>query len=144
MESMGRMDENIKLIFSFTFKNTVQIRPCFHYFILQHQFSVGWFYFFNPLFLSLQMPHPQPHTHRVLNHLRVGCLCHLFERDKLHLNYFIWLMTLIYKFSATSVLSITLEKMYDFITHSNVLSIDYKIKSSMYLLILFEWTCLYT
>ena len=53
-------------------------------------------------------------------------------------------MTVIYKFSATSILGITLEKMYDFITHSNVLSIDYKIKSRMYLLILFEWTCLYT
>ena len=34
--------------------------------------------------------------------------------------------------------------MYGFITYSNVLSIDYKIQSSMYLLILLKWTCLYT
>ena len=34
--------------------------------------------------------------------------------------------------------------MQGFFTYSNVLSIDYKIKSSMYLLIFFKWTCLYT
>ena len=53
-------------------------------------------------------------------------------------------MTVIYKFIVTSVLDITLEKMYGLITYSNVLSMDYKIKSSVYLLILFKWTCLYT
>ena len=37
---------------------------------------------------------------------------HLFERDKLHLNYFIWLMIVIYNFIVTSVLGITLEKVY--------------------------------
>ena len=68
----------------------------------------------------------------------------LFEREKLHLNYFIWLMTVIYNFLATSILGIPLEKVYGFITYSNVLFIDYKIKSSMYLLILFKLTCLYT
>ena len=47
-------------------------------------------------------------------------------------------------FIATSVLDIPLEKVYGFITYSNVLSIDYKIKSSMYLLILFKLTCRYT
>ena len=36
-----------------------------------------------------------------------------------------------------------LEKMYVFVTYSNVLSINYKIKSNMYLLILFKLTCLY-
>ena len=49
----------------------------------------------------------------------------LFEREKLHLNYFIWLMTVIYNFLATSVLGIPLEKVYGFITYSNVLFIDY-------------------
>ena len=52
-------------------------------------------------------------------------------------------MTAIYNFIATSILGIPLEKVYGFITYSNVL-IDYKIKSSMYLLILFKLTCLYT
>ena len=46
--------------------------------------------------------------------------------------------------SSTSVLGFPLEKLYGFITYSNVLSIDYKIKSSMYLLILLKLTCLYT
>jgi len=53
-------------------------------------------------------------------------------------------MTDIYHFIDTSVLGIPLEKVYGFITYSNVLSIDCKIKSSMYLLILFKLTCLYT
>ena len=53
-------------------------------------------------------------------------------------------MTVIYNFIATSVLGIPLEKVYGFITYSNVLSTDYKIKSNMYLLILFKLTCLYT
>ena len=43
-------------------------------------------------------------------------------------------MIIICNFIATSVLGIPLEKVYGFITYSNVLSIDYKIKSSMYLL----------
>ena len=51
-------------------------------------------------------------------------------------------MTVIYNSIVTSVLDIPLEKVYGFITFSNVLSIDYKIKSSMYLLILFKLTCL--
>ena len=45
-------------------------------------------------------------------------------------------MTVIYNFIATSVLGIPFEKVYGFITYSNVLFIDYKIKSSMYLLLL--------
>ena len=49
-------------------------------------------------------------------------------------------MVVIYNFIATSVSGIPLEKVYGFITYSNVLSIDYKIKSSMYLLILFKLT----
>ena len=53
-------------------------------------------------------------------------------------------MTVIYNFIATCVLGIPLEKVYGFITYSNALSIDYKIKSSMYLLILFKLTHLYT
>ena len=53
-------------------------------------------------------------------------------------------MIVIYNFIATSVSSIPLEKVYGFTTYSNVLFIDYKIKSSMYLLILFKLTCLYT
>ena len=69
---------------------------------------------------------------------------HLFEREKLHLNYFIWLMTIIFNFIATSVLGIPLEKVYGFITYCNLLSIEYKIKSSMYLLILFKLAYLYT
>ena len=69
---------------------------------------------------------------------------HLFKREKLHLNYFTWLMTVIYNIIDTSVLSIPLEKAYGLIAYSNVSSIDYKIKSSMYLLILFKLTCLYT
>ena len=47
-------------------------------------------------------------------------------------------MIVIYKFIATSVLGIPLEKMYGFVIHSNALSIDYKIKSSRYLLIFFK------
>ena len=39
---------------------------------------------------------------------------------------------------------LSIEKVYRYITYSNVLSLDYKIKSSMYLLILFKLTCLYT
>ena len=50
------------------------------------------------------------------------------EREKLHLNYFIWLMTVIYNFIATSILAIPLEKVYGFITYSNVLFVGYKIK----------------
>ena len=57
-----------------------------------------------------------------------------FREIKLHLNYFIWLLIVIYNFIATSVLGIPLEKVYGFITYSNVLSIDYKIKSCWYLL----------
>ena len=53
-------------------------------------------------------------------------------------------MTVIYNFIATCVLGIPLEKLYGFITYSNVLFIDYKLKSSMYLLILFKLTYLYT
>ena len=52
-------------------------------------------------------------------------------------------MTVIYNFIATSILGIPLEKVHGFVTYSNVLPIDYKIKSSMYLLILFKLTCLY-
>ena len=48
-------------------------------------------------------------------------------------------MTVIYNFVATSVLGIPLEKVYELIIYSNVLSIDCKIKSSMYLLVLFSW-----
>ena len=51
-------------------------------------------------------------------------------------------MIIMYNFIATSVSGIPLEKVYGSITYSNVLSIDYKIKSSMYLLILFKLTCL--
>ena len=43
-------------------------------------------------------------------------------------------MTVIYNFIATSVLGIPFEKVYGFITYSNVLFIEYKIKWSMYLL----------
>ena len=50
----------------------------------------------------------------------------------------------IYNLIATSISGMTLEKVYEFITYSNVLSIDYKMKSSMYLLILFKLTHLYT
>ena len=53
-------------------------------------------------------------------------------------------MIVIYNFIATSVSGIPLEKVCGFVTYSNVLSIDYKIKSSMYLLILLKLTCLYT
>ena len=49
----------------------------------------------------------------------------------------------LYKFQSNECCQI-LEKVYGFITYSNVLSIDYKIKSSMCLLILFKLTCLYT
>ena len=48
-------------------------------------------------------------------------------------------MIVIYNFIVTSVLGIPLEKVYDLIIYSNVLSIDCKIKSSMYLLVLFSW-----
>ena len=37
-------------------------------------------------------------------------------------------MTVIYNFIATSVLGIPLDKLYGFITYSNVLSVDCKIK----------------
>ena len=40
-------------------------------------------------------------------------------------------MIIIYNFNATSTSGIPLEKVYGFITYSNVLSIDYKIKSSI-------------
>ena len=53
-------------------------------------------------------------------------------------------MTVIYNLIATSILGIPLEKVYGFVTYSNVLSIDYKTKSSMYLLFLFKLTYLYT
>ena len=53
-------------------------------------------------------------------------------------------MIVIYNFIATSILGISLEMVYGFIAYSNILSIDYKIKSSMYVLILFKLTCLYT
>ena len=53
-------------------------------------------------------------------------------------------MTIIYNFTVTSVLGMPLEMVYGFITYSNILSIDYKIKSSMYLLLLFKLICLYT
>ena len=53
-------------------------------------------------------------------------------------------MIVIYNFIATSVSGIPLEKVCGFVTYSNVLSIDYKIKSSMYLRILLKLTCLYT
>ena len=52
-------------------------------------------------------------------------------------------MIVIYNFIA-SLSRVPLEKGYGFITYSDVLSIDYKIKSSMYLVILFKFTCLYT
>ena len=53
-------------------------------------------------------------------------------------------MIVIDNFIATSVSGIPLEKMYGLITYSNVLSIDYNIKSSMYPLILFKLACFYT
>ena len=53
-------------------------------------------------------------------------------------------MIIIYNFIAASVSGIPLEKAYGFFTYSNVLSIDCKVKSSMYLLILFKLICLYT
>ena len=53
-------------------------------------------------------------------------------------------MTVIYNLVATSVLGIPLEKLYGVMTYSNVFSIDYKIKSSTYLLILFKLTSFYT
>ena len=53
-------------------------------------------------------------------------------------------MIVIYNFIAASVLGIPLEKVYEFFTYSNVLSIDCKIKSSIYLLILFKLIRLYT
>ena len=49
-------------------------------------------------------------------------------RDKLHLNYFIWLITAIYNFIVIFILGITLEKVYRLITYSNVLSTDDKVK----------------
>ena len=52
-------------------------------------------------------------------------------------------MTVIYNFIAASVSGIPLKKVYGFITYSNVLPIDCKIKSNMYLLILFKLTCPY-
>ena len=52
-------------------------------------------------------------------------------------------MIVIDNFIATSVLGIPLEKVYGFITYCNVLSVEYKIKSSMYLLMLFKLPCLY-
>ena len=52
-------------------------------------------------------------------------------------------MTVIYNFIATCVLGIPLEKVYGFITYSDVLSIDYKIKSSIYQLIVFVDLSLY-
>ena len=52
-------------------------------------------------------------------------------------------MTVIYNFIATSVSGISLKKMYGFITYSYVLSIDYKIKSSIYQLIVFVDLSLY-
>ena len=53
-------------------------------------------------------------------------------------------MTIIFNLIVTSVLGIPLEKVYGFITYCDLLSVDYKIKSSMYLLIIFKLTCLYT
>ena len=50
----------------------------------------------------------------------------------------------IYNLLATSISGIPLEKVYGFITYSDVLSIGYKVKLSMYLMILFKLTCLYT
>ena len=52
-------------------------------------------------------------------------------------------MVVIYNFIVTSVSDIPLEKENGFITYSNILSIDYMIKSSKYQLILFKLTCLY-
>ena len=52
-------------------------------------------------------------------------------------------MIVIYNLIATFVSGIPLEKVSRVITYSNVLSID-KIKSSIYLLILFKLTFLYT
>ena len=48
-------------------------------------------------------------------------------------------MIVIYNFIGTFVLGIPLEKVFRVITYSNILSID-KIKSSIYLLILFKLT----
>ena len=47
-------------------------------------------------------------------------------------------MIVIYKFTTASVSGISFKKVYGFIIYSNVLSIDYNIKSSVYLLILFK------
>ena len=47
-------------------------------------------------------------------------------------------MIVIYKFTTASVSGISFKKVYGFIIYSNVLSIDYNIESSMYLLILFK------
>ena len=52
-------------------------------------------------------------------------------------------MIVIYNFIATSISGISLENVYGFITYSNVLSIDYKIKSSMYQLMVFVDLSLY-
>ena len=52
-------------------------------------------------------------------------------------------MIVIYDFIAIFVSGIPLKKLHGFITYSNTLSIDYKIKSNMYLLILFKLICLY-
>ena len=52
-------------------------------------------------------------------------------------------MTVIYNFIATSVSGISLKKVCGFITYSNVLSIDYEIKSSIYQLIVFVDLSLY-
>ena len=72
------------------------------------------------------------------------CPVPISSREKSFISKLFHLMTIIYNFIATSVLGIPLEKVYGFITYSNVLSIDYKIKSSTYLLILFKLACLYT
>ena len=53
-------------------------------------------------------------------------------------------MTVMYNFTITSVSGVPLEKVYGFIIYSNLSPINYKIKLSMYLLILCKLTCLYT
>ena len=61
-----------------------------------------------------------------------------------HSSILAWIIPWTYMDIIVYTWGLSIEKVYRFITYSNVLSIDYKIKSSMHLLILFKLTCLYT
>lgn len=65
------------------------------------------------------------------------------SRERLASSKLFPLMTVIYNFIATSVSNFPFEKVYGFIAYPSALSIGYKVKSSMYLLILFKLICLY-